>query len=176
MPTKAQHEKLCAELKETFQRNGFDPITWKVSGQKQIEADILAKQEDLYIRTFDPTTHGTIDFYKEFVKTLDLKLLWARMHATTYKLDALELYARCLDRCPITGVLLDYGMGRNKVTDNSYFKPGQDHIDAVNNGGKRFGDANNIQVITQFINTVKNQGTEIDAMKWLFFQLSKHTS
>ena len=60
------------------------------------------------------------------------------------------------------------------VTDNVYFNPGQDHIIAVNNGGTRFGNANNIQIITQFINTVKNQGTEIDAMKWLFFELQKH--
>jgi len=70
-------------------------------------------------------------------------------------------------------VLLDYGMGRNRTTDNAYFNPGQDHIIAVNNGGTRFGNATNIQIITQFINTVKNQGTIIDAMKWVFFELSK---
>ena len=174
MPTKTQYNQLCADLKEAFQRNGFDSVTWKVKGQRKVEEDILAKQQDLYVRTFDPTTHGTIEFYKEFVKTRDLKLLWARMHASTYKLDALELRDICPDRCPAMGVLLDYGMGRNRVTDNVYFNPGQDHIIAVNNGGTRFGNANNIQIITQFINTVKNQGTEIDAMKWLFFELQKH--
>ncbi len=173
MPTRSQYEKLTADILDAFQRNGFDPIEWKVQGQKQQEAEILAKQNDLYVRTFDPVTHGTIEFYKEFVEKRDLKLLWARVNCSRYKLDPLELYARCPDRCPAMGVLLDYGMGRNRVTDNAYFNPGQDHIIAVNNGGTRFGDTNNIQIITQFINTVKNQGTIIDAMKWLFFELKK---
>ena len=171
MPNKAQYDQLCADLKDAFQRNGFDPVTWKVKGQKKVEEEILAKQQDLYFRTFDVPTHGTIEFYKEFVETRDLKLLWSRMHATTYKLDAHDLYARCPDRCPAMGVLLDYGMGRNRVTSNSYFNPGQDHIIAVNNGGVKYGDASNIQIITQFINTLKNQGTVIDALKWTFFEL-----
>ena len=170
MPSKAQYDQLCLDIVDAFQRNGFDPITWKVQGQKQVEAEIMTKKDNLYVRAFDPMTHGTIDFYKEFVTTRDLKLLWARMHASTYKLDPLDLYRRCPDICPVMGVLLDYGMGRNRVTDNIYFNPGQDHIIAVNNGGIKFGDAENIQIITQFINTVKNQGTIIDAMKWLFFE------
>ena len=171
MPTRAQYEQLCADLLDAFQRNGFDPVDWKVQGQSKVEAEIVAKQNDLYVRTFDPTTHGTTEFYREFVEKRDLKLLWARIHSPRYKLDPFELYARCPERCPAMGVLLDYGMGRNRVTDNNYFNPGQDHIIAVNNGGPRFGDASNIQIITQFINTVKNQGTVIDALKWTFFEL-----
>jgi len=172
MPSKAQYQQLCTDIFEAFQRNGFDPVAWKVQGQSKIEEEILAKQDNLFIRSFDPTTHGTTQFYKEFVEKQDLKLLWARVNCSRYKLDPMELYERCPDRCPVMGVLLDYGMGRNRVTDNPYFNPGQDHIIAVNNGGPRFGDASNIQVITQFINTVKNQGTVLDALKWVYFEVS----
>jgi hypothetical protein len=174
MPTKAQYDKLCSDVLDAFHRNGFDPVAWKVQGQSRIEQEILAKKDNLFTRSFDPDTHGSIEFYKEFVEKRDLKLLWARVNSSRYKLDPIELYNRCPDRCPAMGVLLDYGMGRNKVTDNTYFLPGQDHIVAVANGGKRFGDTTNIQVITQFINTVKNQGTILDAMKWLFFEVSKN--
>jgi len=171
MPTRAEHQALCEDLLACFERHGFDPIEWRVKGQKQTELEIASKE--LYVRAFDPATHGTLEWYREFVSTRDLRLLWARQHAATYRLDALELYARCPERCPAMGVLLDYGMGRNRTTDNAYFNPGQDHIIAVNNGGTRFGDAANIQIITQFINTVKNQGTIIDAMKWIFFELKR---
>ena len=79
------------------------------------------------------------------------------------------------DYCPVTGAVLDYGIGNHQITDNSYFRPGIDHILAVGNGGVKFGDITNIQIVSQHYNTIKNFGSEIEAIKWVAFELSQNT-
>jgi hypothetical protein len=89
----------------------------------------------------------------------------------SYELDPLDVAAISPDHCPVTGALIDYGYGLNQSTENPYFRPGIDHKKAVGNGGRMHGDINNIQIVSQFYNTIKNYGTLIDAIKWVNFDL-----
>jgi hypothetical protein len=43
----------------------------------------------------------------------------------------------------------------------------------VGNGGAKYGDISNIQIVSEFFNTIKNYGTIINAVQWLSFELDK---
>jgi hypothetical protein len=124
---------------------------------------------------FDSSTYGSKDIFDEFQQKKDLKLVWARMSSSVreYKLDPYDVANIAPDNCPVTGALIDYGYGRNRVTDNPFHRPGIDHIVARGNFGAAHGDISNIQILSQHFNTVKSYGTEIEAIKWVGFELSK---
>jgi hypothetical protein len=88
-----------------------------------------------------------------------------------YQLDPVLVANISPDHCPVTGALIDYGYGFNRITDNSYFRPGIDHKTAVANGGNKYRDIDNIQIVSEFFNTIKNYGTMINAIQWLGFEL-----
>ena len=168
-----QYEDLKADLLAVFEKHGFDPINLKVKGQKSVEKKILRMRDQPY-QIYHPETYGSPAIFEEFQKTRNLKLVWARMSSAVriYELDPYEVAEISRDRCGVTGALIDYGYGYNQITDNPYFRPGIDHIQAVANGGKKFGDITNIQIVSQHFNTIKNYGSIIDALKWTRYELS----
>lgn len=174
MVSKSKYVEFMREFHKLTQDYGFNSRSLVVVGQNQLEEKIKSRQYKLDI--FHPETHGSISAFKEFKQTSNLKLLWARMSSAvkTYELKPEEVASIAPDYCPVTGALIDYGYGLHRVTDNPFFRPGIDHKVAVGNGGRMLGDITNIQIVSQHFNTIKNYGTEIDALKWLIFEASKY--
>lgn len=168
-----QYNAFLADLKAVFDKHEFHSRAVKVQGQSREEAKIQERKENPHPK-YHVGTYGSPSFYDEFKKTGNMKLLWARMSSSvrSYELDPLEVAAIAPDHCPVTGALIDYGYGLNQTTENPYFRPGIDHKVAVGNGGRMHGDITNIQIVSQFYNTIKNYGTLIDAIKWVNFDLS----
>ena len=169
-----QYNDFLTDLKAVYVKHGVHSRAVKVQGQRVVEEKILAQKQNLY-PIYNADTYGSTAVFEEFKKTENLKLVWARMSPSVkeYQLDPEQVAAMSPDYCPVTGALIDYGYGLNRVTDNPYFRPGIDHIESVANGGKKYGDITNIQIVSEFFNTVKNYGTMIDAIKWVNFELNQ---
>ena len=168
---KKQYNNLLKDLTAVFVKHGFDPRALPVKGQKQVEDKIKNIKPYEY---YHPNTYGSKNIFDEFVKTKNLKLVWARnsSRVSHYQLDPYAVAKISPDYCPVTGALIDYGIGYNQITDNPYFRPGIDHIIAVSNGGVKFGDINNIQIVSQHYNTIKSFGSSIECIKWANFELT----
>ena len=168
----SQYNELTADLKAVFIKHGFGSHTLKVQGQTKQEEAILAR---VPYPKYHPETYGSTAIFEEFKRTGNLKLVWAKMSSSVveYQLDPKLVAAISPDHCPVTGALIDYGYGLNRITDNPYFRPGIDHKKSVANGGKKYGDITNIQIVSEFFNTIKNYGTMINAVQWLSFELEQ---
>jgi hypothetical protein len=169
-----QYNNLLEDLKAVFDKHGFHSRAVKVQGQTTVEEKILHQKQNPY-GIYHAETYGSPAIFEEFKRTKNLKLVWARMSQPVkeYQLDPLEVAEKAKDYCPESGALIDYGYGLNRVTDNPYFRPGIDHINASGNGGKKYGEITNIQIVSQYYNTIKSNGTMIDAVKWLNFELHR---
>lgn len=167
-----QYNEFLSDLKDVFKKHGFHNRAVKVQGQTKEEEKIQERKDNPHPK-YHAGTYGSPAIYDEFKRTGNLKLVWARMSSSVkeYELDPVEVANISPDYCPVTGALIDYGYGLNRVTNNPYFRPGIDHKVAVGNGGNMLGDITNIQIVSAFFNTVKNYGTMIDAIKWVCFEL-----
>jgi hypothetical protein len=167
-----EFESLLLDLTEVFNKHNFGSQSVKVQGQSREELKIQERKENPHPK-YHVGTYGSPSIFEEFKRTNNLKLVWARMSSSVrqYELTPTEVAAIAPDRCPVTGALIDYGYGLNQITDNPYFRPGIDHKIAVGNGGAMLGDITNIQIVSQFFNTIKNYGTMINAIQWLNFEL-----
>ena len=169
----SEFENFLLDLTAVFNKYDFDNRSVKVRGQSREELKIQEIKDSPHPK-YHVGTYGSPSIFEEFKRTKNLKLVWARMSASVrqYELDPVKVANIAPDYCPVTGALIDYGYGLNQVTDNPYFRPGIDHKDAVANGGKMLGDITNIQIVSQFFNTIKNYGTMINAVQWLNFELT----
>ena len=165
-----QYNQLLKDLVSVFKKHKFDHRSIKRKGQKTIEEKIKNRKPH---PMFDSLTYGSQDLFQEFNYTSDYKKLWARRHHKDNKMPFEPFYKILPDHCQITGCLLDYGEGYNRVTNHPCHRPGQDHIIAQNNGGQRHSNIKNLQIINQHINCIKNDGTLIDALQWLRFEILK---
>jgi hypothetical protein len=168
----SEFENFLSDLTAVFERYGFDNRSIKVRGQSREELKIQEIKNSPHAK-YHAGTYGSPAIFEEFKRTNNLKLVWARMSASVrqYELDPVEVANLAPDHCPVTGALIDYGYGLNQTTDNPYFRPGIDHKVAVGNGGAMLGDITNIQIVSQFFNTIKNYGTMINSVQWLGFEL-----
>ena len=168
----SEFNNLLLDLKTVFDKYNFESRSVKVRGQSREELKIQERKENPHAK-YHAGTYGSPAIFEEFKRTNNLKLVWARMSASVrqYELKPQEVASIAPDYCPVTGAIIEYGYGLNQVTDNPYFRPGIDHKIAVGNGGAMLGDITNIQIVSQFFNTIKNYGTKINAMQWLRFEL-----
>jgi hypothetical protein len=169
-----QYNALLVDLKTAFDKHGFHSRAVKVQGQSSVEEKILHQKLNPY-GIYHAETYGSTAIFEEFKRTRNLKLVWAKMSPSVkeYQLDPEQVAAISPDHCPVTGAVIDYGYGLNRITDNPYFRPGIDHRIAVANGGAKYGDINNTQIVSQFYNTIKSYGTMINAIQWLNFELKQ---
>ena len=171
---KKQYDTLKKDLTAVFAKHKFNPCALPVKGQRAVERQIKERQ---FYEYYHPATYGSKAIFDEFCRSYDLKLVWARNSSRVkhYQLDPYDVAKISPDYCPVTGAVLDYGIGNHQITDHGYFRPGIDHIIAVGNGGVKFGDITNIQIVSQHYNTIKNFGSEIEAIKWIAFELNQNT-
>ena len=123
---KKQYNDLKKDLAKVFAKHRFDPCALPVVGQREVEQQITNRELYNY---YHPATYGSKTIFDEFVKTKDLKLVWARNSSRVkhYQLDPYDVAKIALDYChTVTGAVLDYGIGNHPITDNSYFRPGID--------------------------------------------------
>lgn len=162
------------DLIKVFQKHNFDPVKWKFKGQKDYEERVQYVKDNPWPE-YDEATYGSHEDYAHFLKNKDLKYIWAHNSERVryWQLDPNEVYKLCPDRCPMSGVLIDYGIGRNKVTSKIEFRPSIEHIVARANGGEAYGDINNIEILTQASNMYKSKGTLLNFLQGSYYQLRK---
>lgn len=162
------------DLIKVFQKHNFDPVKWKFKGQKDYEERVQYVKDNPWPE-YDEATYGSYEDYAHFLKNKDLKYIWAHNSERVryWQLDPNEVYKLCPDRCPMSGVLIDYGIGRNKVTSKIEFRPSIEHIVARANGGEAYGDINNIEILTQASNMYKSKGTLLNFLQGTYYQLRK---
>ena len=168
-------QEYLKKQKALFEEYGDELRHLRRQGQKEEEQKILGWK---YHTPFDSDTYGSAENYQQFIVDVEqigsyqaMKKLWCKRHHNDYKMPYAEFYQICPDRCPITGALLDFGEGFNRATKHPMHRPGQDHIHAQNNGGAKKGDISNLQIINQRMNTIKNDGTLIDALQWTMHEV-----
>jgi hypothetical protein len=162
------------DLIKVFQKHNFDPVKWKFKGQKDYEERVQYVKDNPWPE-YDEATYGSHEDYAHFLKNKDLKYIWAHNSERVryWQLDPNEVYKLCPDRCPMSGVLIDYGIGRNKITSKIEFRPSIEHIVARANGGEAYGDINNIEILTQASNMYKSKGTLLNFLQGTYYQLKK---
>lgn len=167
-----QWNDYLTDLRDLNKKHGLSNRSLKVAGQKNTE-DKIQKVKEQPWEFYDSNTYGSPAIFNEFTQTKNLKLVWARMSSQVreYELSPDDIAIIAPDYCPVTGALIDYGYGYNRVTDNPYFRPGIDHKKAVSNGGDKLGAIDNIQIISDHSNRIKNNGSIIDFVKLTNFEL-----
>lgn len=133
-----------------------------------------------YWRHFDASTYLRnelfFDFYKSKNKQDNIKKIWAISMSQKWNCDPLELYKKCLDRCPIFDTPLDYGLGKNTIIrnisgeNNDWFRPSVDHIVARSRGGDS-SNVTNMVVISLRANTLKNNIETIEELDKFYLGL-----
>ena len=169
-----QYKELMEDLHKVFQKHGFDPVNLKFKGQKDIEERIQKTKESPWPE-YNEATYGSHENYAHFLKHNDLKYIWAHNSERVryWQLDPDDVYKLCPDRCPMSGVLIDYGIGHNKVTSKIEFRPSIEHIIARASGGEAYGDITNIEILTQASNMYKSKGTVLNFLQGTWYQLRK---
>lgn len=162
------------DLIKVFHKHNFDPVKWKFKGQKDYEERVQYVKDNPWPE-YDEATYGSHEDYAHFLKNKDLKYIWAHNSERVryWQLDPNEVYKLCPDCCPMSGVLIDYGIGRNKITSKIEFRPSIEHIVARANGGEAYGDINNIEILTQASNMYKSKGTLLNFLQGTYYQLKK---
>ena len=169
-----QYNALMEDLHKVFQNHGFDPVELKFKGQKELEHRIQKVKESPW-HEYDESTYGSHENYAHFLKNNDLKYIWAHNSERVryWQLEPDEVYKLCPDCCPMSGVLIDYGIGKNKVTSKIEFRPSIEHIIARASGGEAYGDITNIEILTQASNMYKSKGTVLNFLQGTWYQLRK---
>lgn len=169
-----QYKELLEDLYKIFQKHDFDPTEIRFKGQKHEEQRIQEVKENPWPE-YDETTYGTHENYAHFLKNKDLKYIWAHNNKRIkyWQLDPSDVYKLCPDRCPMSGVLIDYGLGKNKVTSKIEFRPSIEHIVPRASGGNAYGDITNIEILTQASNMYKSKGTVLNFLQGTCYQLRK---
>lgn len=87
-----------------------------------------------FYNAFDRSTYLKYDWYVDFQRHQDLKIIWCHQAGSRWKVNPDQLYQQAPDRCPIFDTPLDYGLGLNMVLreaqgrNNDWFRPSVDHI------------------------------------------------
>ena len=173
---KSRWQEYLKKQKDLFEEYS-DIAFLKRQGQAEIEERIQNREP---YTTYDQDTHGSIENFQEFLQNLKtittneaVIKLWGKNHHTDYRMPYEEFVSKCSAKDPVSGAILDYGEGFHKVTNNTMFRPGQDHDISQNNGAKKYGDIDNLEIINQRGNTIKNDSDLIDIIQLCMYMIKR---
>lgn len=131
---------------------------------------ILARDKKLY-PSYEDATYYSQSVYYEVLKNKNLKYSWCYGKIAENKerkgLDLEYLISLCPDTDPSSHEWLDYGTGKNKITDDPKHRPSIDKIEP--HKGYVHG---NVQILSMHSNTIKNSASKqefksiLENVKW----------
>ena len=115
---------------------------------------------------YDPGTYLTRDLYRKVFETKDLRLVWAWKNAQKWSVDYDQFLNLCGDSCACCGSPLNYGLGKNNVDKLDIHTPSTDHIVPRSLDESKTNDINNLWIICNRCNLLKNNSTPEDIHRY----------
>jgi 5-methylcytosine-specific restriction endonuclease McrA len=115
---------------------------------------------------YDPATYITRDLYRIVCETQDLRPVWAHKNAQKWNVDPVQFLDLCKESCSCCGSSLDYGLGRNNVDKLDIHTPSTDHKIPRSLDESKTNDINNLWVICNRCNLLKNNSTPEDIHRY----------
>ena len=186
MQTSKMNKDCINDLIAVLDKHGYHYRSFKFKGQEINEQKILAIKNNP--ATYDAKTYSNMINYAEFeergkdLKFLFLQMSPARKNWKINKDDIIRKYDNGTfilpDYCPDTGVMLDYGFGRNSVTKLPEFKPSWEHKDSrklISDRGYDIedNDITNLEIISLAANIYRNKGVFEHRAQLFFAELMR---
>lgn len=119
----------------------------------------------LELAPYNINTYATRDLYRLAKETGNLKPIWAYKNAKKWGVAIEPFLELCEDDCPVCGSKLHYGCGDNLLEGRRDFTtPSTDHKKPRSQGGTN--DIENLMVICMRCNTLKNDATQLDLLRY----------
>jgi 5-methylcytosine-specific restriction endonuclease McrA len=115
---------------------------------------------------YDPGTYHSRDLYRVVCETRDLRPVWAHKNANKWGVDAEEFLKLCGETCACCGSTLDYGLGYNNVDKADVNTPSTDHIIPRSLDESKTNDIDNLWIICNRCNLLKNNSTPEDIHRY----------
>jgi len=115
---------------------------------------------------YDPATYVTRELYRKVYETKDLRYVWAHKNAQKWGVDYNEYLKLCGTYCACCGSPLDYGLGKNNREKLDIHTPSTDHIIPRSLDESKTSDINNLWIICNRCNTLKNNSTQDDIHRY----------
>jgi 5-methylcytosine-specific restriction endonuclease McrA len=117
-------------------------------------------------KKYDPGTYLTRDLYRTVFETKDLRPVWAWKNAQKWLVDYDQFLAKCGEACACCGSPLDYGLGKNNTSKLDVNTPSTDHIVPQSLDESKKNDINNLWIICNRCNLLKNNSTPEDIYRY----------
>lgn len=115
---------------------------------------------------YDPATYHTRDLYRIVCETRDLRPVWAHRNAQKWGVDPVQFLKLCGETCACCSSPLDYGLGKNNNNKIDVNTPSTDHIIPRSLDESKSNDINNLWIICNRCNTLKNNSTADDIHRY----------
>ena len=125
--------------------------------------------------SFDRSTYLKYEWYVEFQRHQNLKIIWCNQAGSRWRVDPKDLYQKAPNRCPIFNTLLDYGLGKNIVLREAqgrnydWFRPSIDHIKSKSLFPNLEYEVTNMVIISNRANRLKSNIESFEELS-LFYQ------
>lgn len=111
---------------------------------------------------YEPGTYHTRELFRRVCETGDLRIVWAHKNAQKWGVDPEGFLEKCGTHCECCGSELDYGLGKNNTSKADINTPSTDHIIPRSVDETLTNSLDNLMIICNRCNTLKNNSTEED--------------
>ena len=115
---------------------------------------------------YDPGTYLTRELFRVVCETKDLRPVWAWKNSQKWSVDYEQFLAKCGNECACCGSPLDYGLGNNNIDKQDINTPSTDHIVPRSLDGSKTNDIDNLWIICNRCNLLKNNSTAEDIHRY----------
>lgn len=115
---------------------------------------------------YNPATYHTRDLFRRVVETGDLRPVWAHLNAQKWSVDPEQFLKLCGTHCGCCGSELDYGLGKNNRSKQDVNTPSTDHKIPRSVNEALTSSIDNLWVICNRCNLIKNDSTADDADRY----------
>jgi 5-methylcytosine-specific restriction endonuclease McrA len=115
---------------------------------------------------YDPGTYLTRDLYRVVCETKDLRPVWAWKNSQKWSVDYQQFLDKCGNVCACCGSPLDYGLGKNNNDKLDIHTPSTDHIIPQSLDESKRNDLDNLWIICNRCNLLKNNSTPDDIHRY----------